>query len=590
MDDPEFIGEYQVVRRLGSGGMGEVYLVQHPRLPRQDALKLLDASVGWSQQFQSRFKREADLLAPLRHPNIVTVYDRGEFEGRLWLSMEYVPGGDAGQLLRERGPLPVDLVAGIVGGAGAGLDYAYSGWGITHRDVKPANILVDFDAAGALQVVKLADFGIAKADSGATALTSAGVTLGTMSYISPESIEGRTLDNRADLYSLACTAFQLLSGYPPYTGDTLAALMNAHLLQPVPSISERAPWLPAYLDGVFYRALAKEPAARFQSAAEFVAALRPPAPAVPRLDTRAVTVLRSEGAVMAAAPVAPVAAPTRPQGRGGKRGWAILLVVLLAFAALVTGAYLRLHDGQALPIDGLNAPSAVVVDAAGTVYVADTGNSRVVKLASGSSDMQAISLGGLRRPQGVAVDSGGTVYVADTDNKRVVSVSGDGRSMVLAFGELSYPVSVATDSADAVYVLDGLRVLKLAAGASAPEELPFAGLRRPQGLTVDAAGAVYVADSDNKRVLKLAAGEQEPQQLPFTNLQYPSAIAVDASGVVCVVDAGSVVMMAAGSVDQKPIEFEKARRVSSVAFGPDGSIYAAAESTSGWTVVNAAYK
>lgn len=251
-DQLDFIGEYQVVRRLGAGGMGEVYLVQHPRLPRLDALKLLEASVGRNEQFRSRFKREADLLAPLRHPNIVTVYDRGEFEGRLWLSMEYVAGGDAGQVLRERGPMTVELAAGIVGGAGAGLDYAYSGWGITHRDVKPANILVEFGAAGDLQVVKLADFGIAKGDSGATALTSAGVTLGTMSYISPEAIEGRALDNRADLYSLACTAFHLLSGAPPFTGDSLAALMNAHLLLPVPAITERAPWLPTYLDEVFF--------------------------------------------------------------------------------------------------------------------------------------------------------------------------------------------------------------------------------------------------------------------------------------------------------------------------------------------------
>lgn len=170
-------------------------------------------------------------------------------------------------------------------------------------------------------------------------------------------------------------------------------------------------------------------------------------------------------------------------------------------------------------------------------------------------------------------------------------MTADGGSTVLPFGELSRPVSVATDSAAAVYVLDESRVLKLAAGASAPEQLPFTGLRRAQGLTVDAAGAVYVADSENKRVLKLPAGEQNPQQLAFTNLQYPSAIAVDSSGAVCITDAGTPVLMLAGSVDQKPVEFEKAKRVRAATFGPDGNIYAASEAANaGWTVVKVAYK
>ncbi|MDF0531391.1 serine/threonine-protein kinase [Tsukamurella sp. 8F] len=267
------IAGYHVLRRLGSGGMGEVFLVQHPRLPRRDALKLLDAGVSRNQDFAGRFQREADLLAPLSHQNIVHLYDRGVVDGRLWLTMEYVDGKDAHHLLAENGPMPLDLAADIAAGVGAGLDYAYQRRGITHRDVKPANILVEL-RHGRVEAVKLADFGIAKAAGEATSLTSTGVTIGTVGYMSPEAIEGRPLDNRADVYSLACTVFEMLTGSLPFTDDTMTALISAHLTRAVPPITKRAPGLPTYLNNVFRKALAKDPADRFGTCAEFVAALR----------------------------------------------------------------------------------------------------------------------------------------------------------------------------------------------------------------------------------------------------------------------------------------------------------------------------
>ena len=269
-----FIGDYRVVRLLGAGGMGEVYLAAHPRLPRHDAVKLLDMSVSRNRQFRGRFKREADLLASLRHPNIITIYDQGEENGRLWLAMEFVDGEDAAQILKSRGKLPLDLATQIVAGAGAALDYAYAEHRITHRDVKPANTLLEFGANEQLKAVKLADFGIAKAADESTSLTSTGVTIGTMAYISPEAIEGRTLDNRADLYSLGCTAFELLTGRPPFTASSIPALMMSHVSQPPPSVTKLAPELPAHFDDVFARVLAKDPDARFQTCKEFVDALR----------------------------------------------------------------------------------------------------------------------------------------------------------------------------------------------------------------------------------------------------------------------------------------------------------------------------
>ena len=136
------IAGYRVLRQLGAGGMGQVYLVEHPRLPRRDALKLLDAGVSRNDDFQARFQREADLLAQLSHPNIVTLHDRGEHQGRLWITMEYVEGIDADHLLSSRGPMPFPLAHSLISGAGAALDYAWRKHRITHRDVKPANLFL----------------------------------------------------------------------------------------------------------------------------------------------------------------------------------------------------------------------------------------------------------------------------------------------------------------------------------------------------------------------------------------------------------------------------------------------------------------
>ena len=270
------VAGYVVIRQLGAGGMGQVFLVQHPRLPRRDALKLLDAGVSRNDDFKARFQREADLLAQLSHQNIVTLYDRGEFEDRLWITMEYVDGTDAAELLKD-GPLDPDLALSLVAGAGAALDYAWRKQRITHRDVKPANILVGMDESGGvphIESVKLADFGIAKAAGEATSLTSTGMTVGTMQYISPEAIEGDVVDNRSDIYSLGCTAFHLLTRRPPFAGASIASTMSAHLTKPVPSASTINPQLPPGTDAVFERALAKNPDDRYRSCAEFVTALQ----------------------------------------------------------------------------------------------------------------------------------------------------------------------------------------------------------------------------------------------------------------------------------------------------------------------------
>ncbi|SHX67825.1 serine/threonine protein kinase [Mycobacteroides abscessus subsp. abscessus] len=334
------IAEYRVIRQLGAGGMGQVFLVQHPRLPRQDALKLLDAGVSRNGDFKVRFQREADLLAQLSHPNIVTLHDRGEFEGRLWITMEYVDGTDASELIKDGGPVSPDLAVQLIGGAAAALDYAWKKSRVTHRDVKPANILVALDG-DEIEAVKLADFGIAKAAGESTSLTSTGMTVGTMQYISPEAIEGEEVDNRSDLYSLGCTAFHLLTGRPPFTGTTIASTMSAHLTKPVPYISAVNPHLPEAMDPVFARALAKDPADRYQSCAEFVTALHEATGGEVRYPASAQTLAAATLPSNAPTQVRKVAAKASPAPEPKSRTVpiAVAVVATVAVAATAVGVY-----------------------------------------------------------------------------------------------------------------------------------------------------------------------------------------------------------------------------------------------------------
>jgi serine/threonine protein kinase, bacterial len=263
---------YTIVRLLGSGGMGEVYLSQHPRLPRRDALKVLPASVSADGEYRERFNREADIAATLWHPHIVGVHDRGEFEGQIWISMDYVEGTDAARLLRERYPdgMPKSEVAAIVAAVADALDYAHQR-NLLHRDVKPANILLAQPDNGDQRIL-LADFGIARWANEISGLTATNMTVGTVSYAAPEQLMGQQLDGRADQYALAATAFHLLTGSPPFEHSNPAVVISQHLSAPPPAIGARRQGLSA-LDPVLAKALAKDPKDRFERCADFARAL-----------------------------------------------------------------------------------------------------------------------------------------------------------------------------------------------------------------------------------------------------------------------------------------------------------------------------
>lgn len=269
--DGETFAGYTIVRLLGAGGMGEVYLAQHPRLPRRDALKVLPTSVTDDDEFRQRFEREAEIAAELWHPHIVGVHDRGEDEGQLWISMDYVDGTDAAALLDSKPDgLPEREVLKIVTAVAEALDYAHQR-GLLHRDVKPANILLAHPETGEQRIL-LGDFGIARRCDEARGLTQTNMTVGTVAYAAPEQLMGHPLDGRADQYALAATAYQLLTGVPPFEHSNPAVVISQHLTAAPPKIAERKPEL-AGMDPTITKAMAKEPEKRFEKCIDFARAL-----------------------------------------------------------------------------------------------------------------------------------------------------------------------------------------------------------------------------------------------------------------------------------------------------------------------------
>jgi serine/threonine-protein kinase len=336
-DGATFAG-YTIVRLLGSGGMGEVYLAQHPRLPRRDALKVLPASVSGDSEYRERFNREADIAATLWHPHIVGVHDRGEYEGQIWISMDYVEGTDAARLLRERyrDGMPKSEVAEIIAAVADALDYAHQR-NLLHRDVKPANILLAHPQSGDQRIL-LADFGIARWANDISGLTATNMTVGTVSYAAPEQLMGQRLDGRADQYALAATAFHLLTGSPPFEHSNPAVVISQHLSAPPPAIGARHQELSA-LDPVLAKALAKDPNERFERCADFARALGHRLEAMPSTGdgTR----------------LSPAAAPQEPRRRSLLRAGvlvpAILAVLLVAAIAVAVLEFRRADRPEATP-------------------------------------------------------------------------------------------------------------------------------------------------------------------------------------------------------------------------------------------------
>ena len=261
-----FDGRYRIVRKLGMGGMANVYLAEDEVLGRRVAIKILNDRHAGDDQFVERFRREAKNAASLSHPNIVSIYDRGEAEGTYYIAMEYLDGRSLKELIVARGPAPIHLAVDYARQILSALRFAHR-HGIVHRDIKPHNVLVDGEGR-----LKVTDFGIARA--GASQMTEAGSIIGTAQYLSPEQAKGASVDQTSDLYSVGVVLYELLTGVVPFSGDTPVEIAMKHLSTvPEPPSAKRAD-VPRDLDMVVMRALAKDPSERYQSAEEMDADLR----------------------------------------------------------------------------------------------------------------------------------------------------------------------------------------------------------------------------------------------------------------------------------------------------------------------------
>jgi Protein kinase domain len=373
------IASYRLEEEIGRGGMAVVYRARDVRLGRWVALKVLAPAYVQDEAFRQRFIRESRTAAAVDHPNIIPIFDAGEAGGVLYIAMRYVAGQDVHGLLHSAGPLPVARALGIVGQVASALDAAHA-CGLVHRDVKPANMLLGGVAdTGRADHVYLSDFGISKQLNATSSLTLTGQVLGTLNYLAPEQIEGRQVDGRADAYALACTAFELLAGSPPFRRDENMAVMWAQLNAPPPRLTSLRPDLPAAVDQVTARALAKAPADRYPSCLAFSAALQqacapvlngaagpvgsapPPGSAPPRPARPAAPTAADPVPSPAPPPVAPPAAepgrpattpmpvlhPSRPvrppTPRKRRRGLAAVLACV-AVLAVGGGAYAVVHN------------------------------------------------------------------------------------------------------------------------------------------------------------------------------------------------------------------------------------------------------
>ena len=266
------IAGYMLEEQIGAGGMAVVFRARDERLQRRVALKILSPALAPDDEFRKRFIRESRAAAAVDDPHIIPVFEAGEAMGALFIAMRYVPGGDVRALMRRATPLAPERALAIISPVASALDAAH-GAGLVHRDVKPENMLIDA-RPGRPDHVYLSDFGLSKGVMASLGPTGTGQWLGTAGYSAPEQMAGKPVDGRADQYSLACVAFELLCGEVPFPREHVTAVIWAHMSEPPPALTSRGPAFPAEADGVLARALAKSPGDRFASCRDFADALR----------------------------------------------------------------------------------------------------------------------------------------------------------------------------------------------------------------------------------------------------------------------------------------------------------------------------
>ncbi len=340
-------GRYRIVRRIGSGGMADVYLAEDSHLGREIALKVLHRRFAQDAEFVERFRREASAAAGLQHPHVVGVYDRGEHEGTYYIAMEYLRGRTLKDVMVTEAPLDQLRVISIGEQILQAAGFAHRN-GVVHRDFKPHNVIVD-DTGN----VKVTDFGIARA--GASEMTETGSIMGTAQYLSPEQAQGQEVTPRSDVYSIGVMLYELLTGKLPFEGDSAVAIALKHMQEPPPPMNREGLRIEPNLEAVVLGALAKEPAARWQSAEDFAAALEACRPYVEAF--LAGDAVGQDTAIFAAVPSPqPEAAAAREKPR---RWPAIALALLvLALVALMAWVFTRPEQIDVPKVTGMQLSEA----------------------------------------------------------------------------------------------------------------------------------------------------------------------------------------------------------------------------------------
>jgi YVTN family beta-propeller protein len=535
-DTGQRFGAYQLGKLLGRGGMGVVYQAQHVHLGRTVALKLLAPELSGSEDFRARFLRESRLAATLDHPAIVTIYDAGDVNGVLYLAMRFVRGTDLSALLTQRGPLGATEALAVLEQVAAALDAAHVA-GLVHRDVKPANVMIEG------QRCYLTDFGLTKrASSDSVQLTQAGQFLGTVDYVAPEQIEGRETDGRADVYALGCVLFECLTGSRPYPRDSQIAVMYAQLREPPPRPRELRPDLPAAIDGVIDRAMAKAPEMRYGTCGQMIAAARealaaPAAPTVPvEVELPTAPLPAAERTAAAPPPAEPITTPLQPEpvtaalpaqppppaAQPAKRsrspwpfiaGAALVLALIAAVLVLSSGEEEKPAAAELPPAAAELPPAAPakaeprpagVVFREDAVWVANNGANTITKYGADERRQATIRVG--KRPYDVASNTD-AVWVANSGSNSVQRIPVDtakpgpeiavGRTPLFLTAEDDF-VYVSNSGDDTVTVLD--------ASSGKQQGRPIEVGDDPRGITTGA-GAVWVANSGDGSVSKIVDGK-----------------------------------------------------------------------------------
>jgi serine/threonine-protein kinase len=396
---------YELQELVGTGGMSSVYRALDRLLERNVALKILHPHYGDDEEYVERFRREARAVAQLSHPNIVTVIDRGESDGQQYIVFEYIDGESLKQLVDRNGPLPGRRAIELTLQVADALAFAHQA-GLVHRDVKPQNVLVTEDGEA-----KVTDFGIARSLDVEHGVTQTGTVLGTSNYLSPEQARGQTVTPSTDVYSLGVVLFELLTGEVPFPGDNFVAVAMKHINEPPPSLLERRPDVPVRLVHAVERALAKDPADRFQTMEAFAAELRACLAVLGDPDTARTFITQS-----------PVLRESRPhRAHAARRSrWPLytLLILLAALAAVVAVFALRGSNSDKSSQGGSGGSGAATISLSGVTGYDPEGtggehNADAPKATDGNpgtawqtEHYASSAFGGLKHGVGLALDAG----------------------------------------------------------------------------------------------------------------------------------------------------------------------------------------